>query len=261
VRKAGGDLRNLSEIHRKDIAAYLELHIEQGKRLEKKSLSIGIVDGIVGIYRDKLVVVGEQNHSGTTMMDDRSDALVASSKIVLEVERIVRGYNSDAVATIGKFNVFPNAANIIPGSVELIVEIRSIHKVEREAIIQEITTSLKKIQKSDNVKITTVNMLDQLECTFDNEIIGILQNAAESLGVPYTTLSSMAGHDATHLAGITRAAMIFVKSIDGKSHSYDELSLSEDIEKAANTMLHAVLLADKNLENKNYYYSRSDDTC
>lgn len=251
VKNAGGDLTKLTEIQRKDIAAYLELHIEQGKRLEKENLSIGIVDGIVGIYRDKMVVLGEQNHSGTTMMVDRSDALVASSKIVLEVERIVRDFDSNAVATIGKFKVFPDAANIIPGKVELIIEIRSISSVEREAIKQEINKSLKNIQKRYNVKIVSENMLNQLECSFDDDIVTILQNTAVSLEIPYKTLSSMAGHDATHLAGITKAAMIFVKSIDGKSHSYDELSLSEDIENAANTMLHAVLSVDKKLMNFN----------
>ncbi|MBY0124520.1 M20 family metallo-hydrolase [Bacillus sp. S/N-304-OC-R1] len=247
VKKAGGDLDGISEIKRDDLAAYIELHIEQGKRLEKQNLSIGIVNQIVGIYRDHIQVSGEANHSGTTMMLDRMDALTAASEMVLAVEIVTRSFNTDAVATVGKLNVFPNAANIIPGRVEFILEIRSASREERFDIKEAIYKEFNRIQESRKVIVKYTNILDQQECTFDSEIVRYLQHAAHSLNIPYTTFASMAGHDATHLAGITKAAMIFVKSINGKSHSPEELSLPEDIEKAANTMLHAVLLADKEI--------------
>jgi N-carbamoyl-L-amino-acid hydrolase len=205
------------------------------------------VDGIVGIYRESIVIFGEHNHAGTTMMSDRSDALVASSKLVLEVDRIVRERATNAVATVGKLDVFPNVASIIPGKVELIIEIRAFDQEEREEITREIKKSLNEIKESYYVEIFSKNILDQRESWFDKDIVAILQEAAKSLEIPSTTLKSMAGHDATHLVDVTKAAMIFVKSIGGKSHSFDELSLPEDIEKAANTMLNAVLLADKKL--------------
>ncbi|MEH7123046.1 M20 family metallo-hydrolase [Bacillus sp. JJ1503] len=248
VKKAGGDLEKISEIKREDLAAYIELHIEQGKRLEKQDLSVGVVNQIVGIYRDQIQVFGEANHSGTTMMSDRMDTLTAVSEMVLAVEKVTRSFNTDAVATVGKLNVHPNAANIIPGRVDFILEIRSASREERKAIKESIYKEFERIQEARRVKILSENILDQQECTFDSDIVQYLQHAADSLEIAYTTFASMAGHDATHLADITKSAMIFVKSIDGKSHCPEELSLAEDIEKAANTMLHAVLLADKEID-------------
>lgn len=248
VKKAGGDLKKLSEIAKEDLAAYIELHIEQGKRLESRGLSIGIVNQIIGIYRDKVTVYGEPNHSGTTMMKDRTDALAASSEMILAVEKVLNDFNTDAVATVGKIEISPNAANIIPGKVEFILEIRSVSKDERGKIKNNIYEEFTKIQENRKVEIQSETILDQQECIFDDDIVQILQDAANLLEIQYTTLGSMAGHDATHLAGITKAAMIFVKSIDGKSHCPEEYSAAEDIEIAANTMLYAVLMADKKLD-------------
>ena len=248
VKKAGGDLEKLAEIKRDDIAAYLELHIEQGKRLENNNLSVGVVNGIVGIYRDIIIIEGEQNHAGTTMMEDRSDALVLASEIVLSVERIAKSVPSNVVATIGKLTVFPNTASIIPGRVELILEIRSVDKKERQAIVDAIYKDINNLQEKNNVNIISENLLDQQESIFDEEMVEILQNAAESLEIPFITIPSMAGHDATHLTDIAKTAMVFVKSIGGKSHCHEELSLPEDIEKATNTMLHALLAVDKQLD-------------
>ncbi|CAM5211738.1 Allantoate deiminase OS=Ureibacillus acetophenoni OX=614649 GN=SAMN05877842_11031 PE=3 SV=1 [Ureibacillus acetophenoni] len=247
VKKAGGDLTKLSEITRENLAAYFELHIEQGKRLERQNLSIGIVDKIVGIYRDQIQVHGEANHSGTTMMVDRINALTAACEMVLAIENITRSFNTDAVATVGKLDVYPNAANIIPGRVDFTLEIRSSCKEERRAIKDAIYKEFEKISESRKINIISNNILDQEECTFDADIVRYLQETADSLEIPYTTFASMAGHDATHVAGIAKTAMIFVKSIDGKSHSPEELSLAEDIEKAANTLLEAILMADKKL--------------
>lgn len=249
VARAGGNLEELSAIQRKDIAAYLELHIEQGQRLERKGLSIGVVDGIVGIYRDVIIVEGSQNHSGTTMMIDRRDALVASSKIVTQVDEIARKYSArDAVATVGAFNVYPNAANIIPGRVELIFEIRSVFPEDRDGIKEEVHAYLSELEDQSEVKISIENILNQPEAVFDQDMVGFLCDAATSLQLPYTVFPSMAGHDATHLADISKTAMIFVKSIGGISHHQDELSLPADIEAAANTLLQALLLADQALD-------------
>ncbi|MFD1929181.1 M20 family metallo-hydrolase [Sporosarcina siberiensis] len=248
VLKAGGNLEDLSKIKRDDLAAYIELHIEQGKRLEKQDLSIGIVDQIVGIYRDKIEVLGEPNHSGTTMMEDRVDTLVAASEMVIAVEKVVSKFNSDAVATVGKLDNFPNAANIIPGRVDFILEIRSSSKQERAEIRKKIYKEFALIRDRRKVKINIETILNQEECTFDGDIVQYLQRAADSLGIPYTTFGSMAGHDATHMADNTKSAMIFVKSIDGKSHCPEEYSRLDDIEIAANTLLQAVLIADNELD-------------
>ena len=246
VEKAGGSLERLP-IEKDDLAAFVELHIEQGKRLESAELPVGVVDRIVGIYRDKVTIIGESNHSGTTMMNDRFDALTAASEMALAVETILRNHGTDAVATIGKLDVFPNAANIIPGKVDMVLEIRSGTAAERTELKKMIYQKWDEVIDRRKVNINVVNILDQQECQFDEQIVQWIQESAKDLQIPYTTFSSMAGHDATHMADVAKTAMIFVKSINGKSHCPEEFSKKEDIEQAANVMLNAVLNIDQKL--------------
>lgn len=246
VKRAGGDVNDVP-IANKEIAAFLELHIEQGQRLEKANIPVGVVDNIVGIYRDQITVQGKANHAGTTMMSDRNDALTAASEIALAVEAVMRENGTEAVATVGKFDVYPNAANIIPGRVELIVEIRSRSAEERYNVRKLMGEAWEEIAQRRNVELAITNFLDQAECTFDPGLVRILEQTAEQQDAAYTTFSSMAGHDATHIAGLAKTAMLFVKSIGGISHNPDEYSTQEDIETAANIMLQAVIAMDKEL--------------
>lgn len=248
VKRAGGDISQLANAATPSLAAFFELHIEQGKKLEKQNLPVGVVNSIVGIWRDTVIIDGEQNHSGTTMMNERKDALAAAGEMVASVQRLAKQLDTDAVATVGKFNVSPNAANIIPGRVEFILEVRSADKKERESLVHEIHQSFETIKNNHGVKMSIQNNYNTQESEFDKELVGLLEQSAETLNVPYTVIPSMAGHDAMHLAGVTRAAMLFVKSINGISHNPEELSLQEDIEQSANVLLNAVLLADEKLQ-------------
>lgn len=247
VDRAGGDIDKIEPMERDAIAAFFELHIEQGKKLERQNLPLGVVDRFVGIYRDIVTIEGEQNHSGTTMMDERKDALAAAGEMVASVQRIAKALNTSAVATVGKFDVSPNAANIIPGRVEFILEVRSADKEERESLVESIHQSFNSIQKAYGVSVSSKNIYNTLESKFDEELIGFLKTAAENRQVPYTVLPSMAGHDAMHLASISKTAMLFVRSINGISHNPAELSVPDDIEKSVNVLLEAILQADKTL--------------
>lgn len=239
VQKAGGDISKIGKMPNKNIAAYFELHIEQGRKLEKEDLSIGIVDNIVGVYRDLIIVEGVANHSGTTIMDERQDALVAASEMVVSVQKHAKKLASDAVATVGKLKVFPNATNVVPGRVEFMLEIRSANKIERELLITDIQQSFNDISESHNVELSFINRLNHQECSFDKQLIGALQDVAQSLGHPYLVIPSM--------ADITKAAMLFVKSVNGISHNPKEFTHSEDIRKGANTLLQALLKVDEEL--------------
>lgn len=250
ISRAGGNIDKLSPADKNSVAAFFELHIEQGRKLEKQGLPAGIVDRIVGIYRDVVTVEGEQNHSGTTMMSERRDALAAAGEMVSAVQREAKRLQTDAVATIGKFDVFPNSANIIPGKVEFTLEVRSADKAERESLARSIRQTFDAIGAAHGVSVSAKNIYNTQECEFDSSLIGFLKGAAESAGTPYTVLPSMAGHDAMHIASLGKAAMLFVKSIGGISHNPAELSLPEDIEQCANVLLQAVLLADQELEDE-----------
>ena len=190
---------------------------------------------------------GVANYSVTTIMDERKDALVAASEMVVSVHKHAKKVKSDAVATVGKLEVFPNATNVVPGQVEFMLEIRSANKIERELLIADIQQSFNDISKAHNVELSFVNRLNHQECSFDKQLIGSIKDVAESLDHPYLVLPGMAGHDAMHMADITRAAMLFVKSAGGISHNPKELSHSEDIRKGANTLLQTLLKVDEEL--------------
>ncbi|MGH2316671.1 Zn-dependent hydrolase [Planococcus sp. SE5232] len=247
VEKAGGDLSKVGTGNKKTMAAYFELHIEQGSKLENENLSVGIVDSIVGIYRDLITIDGQQNHSGTTIMKNRKDALVAAGEMVAEVQKLAIALDSDTVATVGKFEVFPNAANIIPGRVEFTLEVRSADGQERRNLVQCIHNSFRMIEERHGVKMAIANNYNTQECDFNRQLIGFMEEAAAESGIHYIVLPSMAGHDAMNLAAMTKSVMVFVKSINGISHSPQELSLPEDIEKSANVLLNALLKADQAL--------------
>lgn len=243
--RAGGGLHHFEAMREsaKDKKAYLELHIEQGQRLEGKDLAVAVVDSIVGIYRDQVTVKGEANHAGTTMMQHRTDSLTATAELILAVEKVCREHPSDTVGTVGKLEVFPNAANIIPGKTEFILELRG----ENDGQIQELLLAIEREWQEIMVN-RKVEEEREKPVRMDEDMIRILKKAADRRKEEYLTLPSMAGHDASHMADISKSVMIFVKSINGKSHCPDEYSTADDIEKVGNVMLESLLMMDKELE-------------
>lgn len=148
VLKLGGNLNKLNEALLKpnDIGAFIECHVEQGRNLYDKKLSLGIVTKITGIYREKIRIIGEANHAGTTLMRYRHDALLAASEVCLELERTIKEMDRDnLVGTIGNMNVSPNSANIIPGEVSLILEVRSTDYDVVKKVIDKIANKISKI--------------------------------------------------------------------------------------------------------------------
>jgi N-carbamoyl-L-amino-acid hydrolase len=251
LRSAGGDPDHFEEAARspEELSAFLEVHIEQGKRLLERNIPVGVVTAITGIYREIVIVSGEANHAGTTLMEDRKDALTASSEIVLALEKVCRNHPaSEVVGTVGRMVITPNAANIIPEEAQFIVEIRGKSREEIQEVISAWESCISVIEQERSAIVQRTVMLDQPPAPMDDEVIRVSQEQAHSLGYPYYLLGSMAGHDAAHMASITRSGMLFVPSIGGKSHCPDEESRMEDIEKAANVLLHTILELDQRLD-------------
>ncbi len=252
VKLAGGEIGELNKLSkaRKEKKAYVEVHIEQGKRLEAKSLAVGIVEDMVGVYRTRVQVKGEANHSGTTMMDHRFDALSAASEMILAAESICNEDETDLVGTIGQLFVYPNVVNIVPGEVNFVLEIRSENQWRIDKVIQLIDNKWNQIVEKRKVRFEKDLMVKQAPLRMDGEIVSILKKTAREMSEPFIRFPSMAVHDAAHMASISKACMIFVKSIDGKSHCPEEYSTPEDIEKAANLLLHGIINIDKILAGK-----------
>lgn len=250
LASAGGSVDTIESAKKtpSELAAFLEVHIEQGKRLLNQSIPIGIVTAITGIYREEITIIGEANHAGTTLMTERNDALVAASKFVVAFEEIVRKDPSDeVVGTIGQFAIKPGAPSIIPNEVKLLMEIRG-DKVEKITHIrQQVDAVLDQLARQQPIQTDRTIILDQAPTDMDDTVIESFKKAVPQED-HYLLMGSMAGHDATHLASITKAGMLFVPSVGGKSHCPEEYSRIEDIEKVSNVLLQAIFDLDNILD-------------
>lgn len=248
LKEAGGDPDRFEDAARKpdEFSAFLEVHIEQGKRLLKNEIPIGVVTGIAGIYREEVRIRGEANHAGTTVMHDRRDALLTAAECILALEHVVKNYlDQDVVGTVGQLTVKPNAANIIPGEVIFSVDLRSQNRKVIDEILLVWEIRMNEILRSRSSVVNRHVILDQLPVPMCKELIGICEETTRKRGYQSILLGSMAGHDAAHMASITRSCMLFVPSVEGKSHCPEEESRLDDIEKAANVLLNSILAIDK----------------
>jgi N-carbamoyl-L-amino-acid hydrolase len=219
---------------------YFEVHIEQGARLDRLGLPVAVVKGIAGIDRHRVTLVGEANHAGTTAMADRRDALAGAAEVILAVEGL-RHLDPDLVATVGQISVEPGAVNIIPGEVVLTAEVRAPRREVLEAARSQLGARVAATAARRGLDAGMAPVLTQEPVALDAGLQRLLLECARDLGVAVPELYSMAGHDAAHVARVAPAAMLFVRSVGGKSHCPEEESRLEDIEVAADVLLRAVL--------------------
>jgi beta-ureidopropionase / N-carbamoyl-L-amino-acid hydrolase len=247
IRRLGGDPARLAEArHEKgSVAAYLELHIEQGGTLDAAGVPIGVVEGIVGIHHYEVTVRGFANHAGTTPMDKRRNALLAASEIVLAVDRIVRAVPGRQVGTVGRLSVRPGAPNVIPGEVSFTVELRDLRTETIESLWAAIEAEARALVARQGCTMEFVLRPPDRPALSDGRVRAIVAAAADELGLRHLSLPSGAGHDAQELARIAPMGMIFVPSVGGISHSPKELSRPEEIANGANVLLQAVLRVDQ----------------
>lgn len=222
-----------------DYAGFIELHIEQGTVLENNNNKTGIVTNIAGIVRNHITVSGEAGHSGTMPMEYRKDALVMASEIVEYINEEVRKLDDGTVATVGQFEVKPNAATIIPGEVEMTFEVRSGSKERLETFPEEVLNWIK-----DNYDVKVAEGVKKPTNAMSDKIIGATEQAAEKLNQPTLHMLSGANHDTNTLAPIMDTGMIFVPSIAGISHNPAEKSDWKYIGNAVNVMLETLKSLD-----------------
>src|SRR6184192_3684204 len=232
------------------LAAYLELHIEQGPNLYETKVPIGIVQGIVGIKSWDCVVTGFANHAGTTPMNRRKDALAAASKDVLAVRDVVRAEQGSQVGNVGYVKVEPGAVNVVPGRAEFPVQLRDLDGAKVDRMWEHIQQRFAEADKEENVE-TRCNLLDHSEPAHaDANSQTAIREAAKSLGLATTDLPSLAGQDAQEIARIAPMAMIFVPSKDGISHSPKEFTSWQDVSNGTEVLYRSILLLDGQLDRK-----------
>ena len=247
IKFIGGDVSQLSEVRRKkgDIAAYLELHIEQGGTLDSEKINIGVVEGIVGINWWDVTIEGFANHAGTTAMNNRQDALLAGAKFIEAVNRVVTSVPGRQVGTVGRINALPGAPNVIPGKVVLSLELRDLDAAKIEMLFEGIKAEAEKIGADSRTKFDFKEINVNIPAPTDLRIRTLIGEAARDLGLTTKAMPSGAGHDAQDMARLGPVGMIFIPSVGGISHSPREFSRPEDIANGANVLLHTLLKLDR----------------
>jgi N-carbamoyl-L-amino-acid hydrolase len=247
IRFIGGDPEQLETVRRKrgEIAAYLELHIEQGGILDREKIDIGVVTGIVGIKWWDVTIEGFANHAGTTPMDQRRDALLAAARFIELVNRAVTSIPGRQVGTVGRIQALPGAPNVIPGRVVLSLELRDLDAAKIEMLYQKIRAESEEIGRASGTQFGYKEINVNVPAPTSERIRELISQSASELGLTSKLMPSGAGHDAQDMARLGPVGMIFVPSIGGISHSPQEFSRPADLVNGANVLLHTLLKLDR----------------
>ncbi|MCB0372222.1 MAG: Zn-dependent hydrolase [Muricauda sp.] len=251
IMRIGGDTTKLNEAARKkgSLAAFLELHIEQGGKLEKSNADIGVVEGIVGLKWWDVVFTGFANHAGTTPMNARQDALLAAAKFIVAVNEITTGFEGAQVGTVGRIKAEPGAPNVIPGKVVASLEIRDLSSEVIKKVYQAIKEKTLEIAEVSGVSVEFLPLDTTSEPALtDSAIQKEIESAAKTLGFTYQYMPSGAGHDSQDISRFAPVGMIFVPSKGGISHSPKEFTSAKDMANGAKVLLQTILALDKKLD-------------
>jgi len=240
MRGVGLAPERLEDAIRDDLDAFVELHIEQGRILADERLPLGIVDAITGLFRFRTTVEGRTDHAGTTPMDLRRDALQAAAHIATAMTGAVEAAGRPAVLTNGWWDVQPGAWNIVPGLVHFSVDLRHPDEAIKQRLAAEVRQRGQQIASERGVSISYDVVSDVPPMGMDARVKAELQAAADARGVAWIPMVSGAGHDSQVMATRVPTAMLFVPSLDGRSHSAAEYTTPEDAARGATVLATAL---------------------
>ncbi|MCU4180397.1 Zn-dependent hydrolase [Bosea sp. BH3] len=233
------------------VAAYVEVHIEQGRMLEAEAIPLGIVTDIVGIRRERITVKGRADHAGATPMPLRSDALVGAAKLIERAYEKALATSRDVqplVATFGKIEIWPNAANAVPGSVVMTLEVRCGSEAAVAAFGEQLLRELAPALADVRVTATAERVSHVAPVACAASIRSAIADAAASCRLAARDLPSGAGHDGVFVSRLGPVGMIFVPCLDGRSHAPEESIEPGQAEDGARALAGTVDLLDERLD-------------
>jgi N-carbamoyl-L-amino-acid hydrolase len=244
MRAAGFDARRAprARVDPRDLAAYVELHIEQGPHLDRAGIPIGVVEGIVGIRRFRFTFVGQADHAGTTPMAWRRDAFLGAADYALRArEHVVRRGSGRSVTNFGRIELSPGVSNIVPARAMLMQEMREIDGRILNRLDRECVALAKAVARRRGLRllIERASRTEPARCA--PRVMRAVESAARELKLRTRQMPSGAGHDAQNLALVTESGMLFIPSKGGRSHRPDEQSDWRAIERGANALLHTLV--------------------
>ncbi len=228
------------EAMRQDLDVFLELHIEQGRILYDENINIGIVEQITGLHRQLVTVLGRADHAGTTPMDLRRDAFQGAALMAIEITRMVEQKGRPAVVTMGKWEVRPGAVNIVPGEARFSIDLRHPDEATKQALVETIRTTCETIAKQRGLSVSIETTGDSLPAHMDSQLQQVLVQSAQACGATWKFMPSGAGHDSELMARRVPTAMLFVPSVEGRSHSAAEYTTLEDAVRGATVLATAL---------------------
>ncbi|MCY4225553.1 MAG: Zn-dependent hydrolase [Bacteroidetes bacterium] len=227
--------------HSKEFLGYLEVHIEQGTRLECHQTDIGIVTGMVGIHMYLVTFHGEANHAGTTPMNERHDAALGASEFCIKVHQTVKSDFPDCMATVGQMDFSSGAFNIIAGKVTAFMEIRSEDSEQAKDLENALREQAEIVARTYWLNIDFDHLESVIPQKMDARIARSIESSCQRLELSYQTLPSLAGHDAQSMALLCPSGLIFIPSSGGFSHSSREYTPWEACINGANVLLHSAI--------------------
>lgn len=241
LQRAGLTDAGLLQAKRDDIIGYLELHIEQGKRLTEGATDIGVVTAMVGIRSYTLHFYGQAAHAGTTPMTERADALWAATDFMEQARQLVIEKYLPGVINFGVIQAHPGAYNIVPGEVTLAMEFRHGSDEMLDAMNADLLDIAYTVTNTDELSVTAERGGDIHPAPMDERVISAIETACEEADLSAMRLLSFAGHDAQSIARVAPAGMLFVPSQKGISHNPAEYTTPDDMVNGANVMLNSLL--------------------
>jgi beta-ureidopropionase / N-carbamoyl-L-amino-acid hydrolase len=231
VREALQSLRTIGEASL-DLAAYVEIHIEQGRSLEDAGATIGLVESTWGANKYEYTVHGEQAHTGATVIADRRDALFAASSMVVAAREVAEQFTDDdgmVITSCGEFTVYPNSPVVVANRVELLMDLRSTDPQRLATADAELRRRIEAIADRESVEIVrgAEHLWDAK--AYDRAGMELARECAEGLGLPHRVVRTLAGHDSTNLKDLVPTIMLFVPSAEGISHNEQEYTSDEDM--------------------------------
>lgn len=224
-----------------EFKCFVELHIEQGPRLENENKTIGVVTGIAAPIRCVVKIQGQADHSGATAMHYRHDALLGGAELALAVEQAAIDAGHATVATVGNLTAKPGVMNVVPGYCELLVDIRGIHVEARESVFTALQQQIEQVAQKRGLQIELQLISKDNPVLLPQEMVEQIRQSAETLGYSYEVMPSGAGHDAMHMATLCPTGMIFVPSHLGISHNPLEFTEWQDIDAGIKVLQKVVL--------------------
>jgi N-carbamoyl-L-amino-acid hydrolase len=217
--------------------AFVELHIEQGPRLEAEGVQIGAVTGVQGISWQEVTISGQSNHAGTTPMSLRHDPAYIAAEIAVYLRQIAREYGGNQVCTVGKIDLQPNLINVVPKSATLTLDVRNTDEEILCEVEVKIAKKIAELADAEGVTISSRVLARFEPVEFNDQLTGLIVDLANHHNRSVMLMPSGAGHDAQMLARVCPTTMIFTPSVQGISHNPAEFTNTDDLVAGTNILM------------------------